>query len=109
MCTKAAERDYQRNRYRRQRGRPVDPRDPLKLNMVESQLISSHDGSVVTAVRAALAASLDDPQHVAVQPAAARQLVEILGALSKRTQRRREARGRQVDDGEFTIVLGDVT
>jgi hypothetical protein len=36
----------------------------------------------------ALAAILDDPQHVAVQPAAARQLVAILGTLSKRTQRR---------------------
>jgi hypothetical protein len=38
----------------------------------------------------ALAAILDDPQHVAVQPAAARQLVAILGALSKRTQRRKK-------------------
>ena len=66
----------------------------------------SHDGAVVAAVRdeldtapaaaqrpglaaaaLALAAILDDPQHVAVQPAAARQLVTILGTLSKRTQR----------------------
>jgi hypothetical protein len=103
----AAERDYQRNRYRRQRGLPVDPRDPPKLNVVDSPPLSPHDGSVVAAVRAelgaapaaaerpglaaaalALAAILDDPQHVAVQPAAARQLVAILGTLSKRTQRR---------------------
>jgi len=36
----------------------------------------------------ALASILDDSQHVAVQPAAARRLVAILGTLSKRTQRR---------------------
>jgi hypothetical protein len=36
----------------------------------------------------ALASMLDDSQHVAVQPAAARQLDAILGTLSKRTQRR---------------------
>jgi hypothetical protein len=36
---KAAERDYQRNRYRRQRGLPVDTPDPPKLNVVESQPI----------------------------------------------------------------------
>jgi hypothetical protein len=104
---KAAERDYQRNRYRRQRGLPVDPPDPPKLSVVESPSVSSNEGSAVAAVRAelgatpaaaerpglaaaalALAAILDDPQHVAVQPAAARQLVAILGTLSKRTQRR---------------------
>jgi hypothetical protein len=98
---KAAERDYQRNRYRRRRGLPVDPPDPPKLNVVGSRQISSHDGSVVAAVRAelgaapalalalalALAAILDDPQHVAVQPVSARQLVAILGTLSKRTWR----------------------
>jgi hypothetical protein len=104
LC-KAAEREYQRNHYRRQRGLPVDPPDPPNLNVVESRWISSYDGSVVAAVRAelgaaaaerpglaaaalALAAILDEPQHVAVQPAAARQLVAILGTLSKRTQRR---------------------
>jgi hypothetical protein len=104
---KAAERDYQRNRYRRQRGLPIDPPDPFKLTVAESRQIASHDGSVVAAVRGelgaapaaaerpglaaaalALAAILDDPQHVAVQPAAARQLVAILGTFSKRTQRR---------------------
>jgi len=66
---------------------------------------ASCDGSVVAAVRGelgtapaaaerpglaaaalALAAILDDPQHVAVQPAAARQLVGILSTLAKRTQ-----------------------
>jgi hypothetical protein len=68
---------------------------------------SSHDGSVVAAVRAeldaapeaaerpglaaaalVLAAILDDPKHFATQPAAARQLVAILGMLSKRARRR---------------------
>ena len=104
---KAAERDYQRNRYQRQRGLPVDAPDPPKLNVVESQPISPYDGSMVaalrdelgaapaaaerpglTAVALAWAAILDDIQHAAVQPAAARQLVAILGTLSKRTQRR---------------------
>jgi hypothetical protein len=42
----------------------------------------------LVAAALALAAILDEPQHVAVQPAAARQLVAILGTLSKRTQRR---------------------
>ena len=104
---KAAERDYQRNRYRRQRGLPVGSPDSSTLNVVESQPIESHGCSVVAGVRAeldaapaaverpgltavalALAAILDDPQHVAVRPAAARQLVAILDTLSKRTQRR---------------------
>jgi hypothetical protein len=44
---------------------------------------AEHPG--LTAVALALAAILDDRQHVAVQPAAARQLVEILDMLSKRT------------------------
>ena len=84
---KTAERDYQRNRYRRERGLPVDTPDPPKLNVVDYPPISSPDGSVVAAVRAelgpapaaaerpgltavalALAAILDGPQHVAVQP-----------------------------------------
>jgi len=104
---KTAERDYQRDRYRRQRGLPVDPSDPPKLNLVDPQPVSSPDGSVVaavcaelatagaaverpglTAVALALAEILDDPRHVATQPAAARQLVPILDTLSKRTQRR---------------------
>jgi hypothetical protein len=104
---KTAERDYQRDRYRRQRGLPVDPPDPPKLNVVGSPPMSSDHSSVVAAVRdelgaapaaaerpglaavaLALAAILDDSKHVAVQPAAARQLVAILGTLSKRTQRR---------------------
>ena len=73
--------------------------------MVDSLAVSSH-GDVAAAVRAeldataaaaerpgltavavALAEILDDPRHVATQPAAARQLVAILGTLSKRTQR----------------------
>lgn len=102
---KAAERDYQRNRYRR-RGLPIDPPAPWKPTVIESPPISSSDGSVVAAVRAeldatpsavarpglaavalALAAILDDARHVATQPAAARQLVAILDTLSKRTQR----------------------
>jgi hypothetical protein len=37
-----------------------------------------------TAASLALAAILDDPKHVATQPAAARQLVAILGTLTKR-------------------------
>jgi hypothetical protein len=41
----------------------------------------------LTAVALALAEILDDPQHVATRPAAARQLVAILGTLSKRAQR----------------------
>ena len=104
---KAAERDYQRARYRRQRGLPVDPPDLPRLNVINSPPVSSHDGSVVAAVRAeldgapaaverpglaavalALAAILDSPQHVAVQPAAARQLAAILSTLWKRTRRR---------------------
>jgi hypothetical protein len=103
---KAAERDYQRERYRRQRGLPVDPPAAPKVKVVESQTVSSHEGAVVAAVRAelatapaaierpgltatalALAAILDDRQHVATQPAAARQLVAILGILSKRAHR----------------------
>ena len=103
---RSAERDYQRNRYRRQHGLPVEPPDPPEPNGVYSHLVSPPGGCVVTAVHAeldvapaaaerpgltavalALAAILDDPRHVAVQPAAARQLVAILGALSKRTQR----------------------
>jgi hypothetical protein len=104
---KAAEREYQRNRYRRQHGLPVDPPDPSTPSAVDSPPVSSHDGSVVAAVRdeldaaqaaaerpgltavaIALAAILDDPQHVPTQPAAARQLAAILGTLSKPTQRR---------------------
>jgi hypothetical protein len=42
----------------------------------------------LAAAAVAMAATLDDPQHVASQPAAARQLVAILATLSKRTQRR---------------------
>ena len=104
---KAAERDYQRDRYRRQRGLPHDPPNPPRLNVINSPPFSSHDGSVVAAVRAeldgapaaaerpglaavalALAEILDDPRHVATQPAAARQLVAILGVLSRRSRRR---------------------
>jgi hypothetical protein len=102
---KAAERDYQRDRYRRPRGLPVDPPEPAALNVISTQPDSPDDGSVVaavgeelnaapaaierpglTAVALALAAILDDPQHVAVQPTAARQLVAIFNTLSKRAQ-----------------------
>ena len=77
------------------------------LNVVDARPNPSDDGSVVAAVRAeldgspgaverpgltavalALAAIFDDPQHMSVRPAAARQLVSILGTLSKRTQHR---------------------
>lgn len=104
---KAAERDYQRDRYRRQRGLPVDPPAAWKPSVVISPPVSPPDGCVVAAVRAelatapaaverpgltavalALAEILDDKRHVATQPAAARQLVAILGTLSKGTQRR---------------------
>jgi len=102
-----AERQYQRDRYRRRRGLTVVPPDPPKLNVVDADLVSPQDGFVVAAVRAeldaapaaaerpglsavaiALAAILDDTEHVATQPAAARQLVAILDTLSKRTPRR---------------------
>ena len=108
-----AEREYQRNRYRRKRGLPVGPSVVPTPNVVHSRPTSAQDGSVVAAVHGeldasaaaaerpglaaaalALAAILDDPQHVAVQPAAARQLVAILGTLSKR------ARGR----GKLAVV-----
>jgi hypothetical protein len=101
---KAAERDYQRERYRRQRGLSVDPPDPPTLGVVTEPTDSSYDGSVVAAVRAeleaaptaserpglaavalALATILDNPKHIPTQPAAARQLVTILDRLSKRT------------------------
>lgn len=77
------------------------------MNLVGAQSGSSPDGSVVAAVRAelasgpaaverpgltavalALAEILDDPRHVATQPAAARQLLAILSTLSKRAQHR---------------------
>lgn len=83
MC-KAAERDYQRDRYRRQRGLPVDPPTPWEPSVVDSPPVSSLDGSVAAAVRAeldaapaaverpglravalALAEILDDKRHVA--------------------------------------------
>lgn len=104
---KGAQRDYQRARYQRKRGLPVDPPDLPKLSVIDSPPVSSPDGCVVAAMRAeleaapaaverpgltavalALAEILDDPRHVATQPAAARQLAAILGTLSKRTQRR---------------------
>jgi hypothetical protein len=71
---KAAERDYQRARYRRQRGLSVDPPDPPKLNVVDSQQIASHDGFVVEAVRAELNAAL----------AAAERSTRIMAGLGRR-------------------------
>jgi hypothetical protein len=46
-----AERQYQRDRYRRRYGFPFDTPDPPTLNVVESRPISSCDGSVVAALR----------------------------------------------------------
>jgi hypothetical protein len=67
VCT-AAERDYQRNRYPRQRGLPDDsPARPM--NLVGAQSGSSPDGSVVAAVRAELAsgpAAVERPGLTAV-------------------------------------------
>ena len=106
LC-KAAERDYQRNRYQRQRGLATDDAadtpGPVLTVVTGSDADSSDDGPVVAAVHAeldaapaagerpgmaaialALAAILDDPKHVAAQPAAARQLVAILNTLTKR-------------------------
>lgn len=56
---KAAKRDYQRDRYWRQRGLPVDSPDAPALNLVESQPIESHGCSVVAGVRAELDAAAD--------------------------------------------------
>ncbi len=108
---KAAERDYQRNRYQRQRGLAADDAADtpgLVLTAVTgSDADSSGDGPVVAGVQAeldaasaaaerpglaaialALAAILDEPKHVAAQPAAARQLVAVLNTLAKRISRR---------------------
>lgn len=104
---KAAERDYQRDRYRRQRGLPVDPPALWEPSVINLPSVSSPIDSVVVAVRAeldaapgaaerpglsavalALAAILDDAKHIASQPAAARQLAAILGALWQPVQRR---------------------
>lgn len=52
---KAAERAYQRKRYRCRRGLTVDPLAPLKLSMIDSPPVSSTDGSVVEVVRDELA------------------------------------------------------
>jgi hypothetical protein len=106
---KAAERDYQRNRYRRRRRLPIDEPDPAAppALIVVNSPADSPDGSVVAAVRAefeaaptasvrpglaavalGLAAILDYSNHVATQPAAARQLVAIPNTLSKPARRR---------------------
>ena len=50
------------------------------------------------AVALALAEILDDPRHVVTQPAAARQLVAILGTLSKRTQPRGKGSAARIGD-----------
>jgi len=79
----------------RVRGRPV-ARGQTTADLGDERVPreAGHQGNTMpveppslTAVTLALAAILDDPQHVATQPAAARQLVAILGKLSKRTQR----------------------
>jgi hypothetical protein len=118
---KAAERDYQRNRYRRRHGLPVDRPDPPKLNVVDSQPIASHEGSVVAAVRAELgaapaAAEPSRPGCGGAGPGGHPRRPATCGcpARSRASTRRdfghaleadaapREARGGQVDDDEFT-------
>jgi hypothetical protein len=94
---KAAERDYQRNRYRRCRGL-LDDRpggsstaggdDPGKTGPVESAVqaeIHSLDAAVdrpgLTPIALALARVLDNPKAVSSQPAAAKVLASLLDKL----------------------------
>ncbi len=91
----SAERDYQRNRYRRRRALPVVPRGhpPLRVGDEEE---SAADGRVASAVatelatlcattdrpgvaQMALARMMDSPRAVPSQPAAAK----VLGTLDK--------------------------
>jgi hypothetical protein len=96
---KAAERDYQRNRYRRQRGLPVDPPEgpPLIVasadgqggagpveSAVQAELHSLHtvtDRPGVAQIALALARILDSPKAVSSQPAAAKVLAALLDTL----------------------------
>jgi hypothetical protein len=104
---KAAERDYQRNRYRRRRGLPVDPPEgsPLVVasadgqgeagpveSAVQAELHSLNAGTDrpgVAQIAVALARIMDNPKAVSSQPAAARVLAALLDKL-----RSASARGR---------------
>jgi hypothetical protein len=96
---KAAERDYQRNRYRCRRGIPVDGPGGRPL-LVASADRQCGPGAVETGVQAeiygvadarpglvqvalALARILDDPNAVNQQPAAAKTLTAILDKLQQ--------------------------
>jgi hypothetical protein len=57
------ERRYQRDRYRRRHGLPVDTPDPPTLNVAEPRPISSCDGSVIAAVRDELDAAPAAPER----------------------------------------------
>jgi hypothetical protein len=56
--------------------------------LLEIEAIGAHHRPGLAAAALALARILDNPKALSTQPAAARQLVAILGTLSKRTQRR---------------------
>ena len=102
-----AERDYQRNRYRRRRGLPLDPPDHPPLKVVSSEGLREA-GPVESAVQAelhtldaasdrpglaqaalALARILDNPKAINQQPAAAKVLAGLLGELRKGSAQRR--------------------
>jgi hypothetical protein len=94
---KAAERDYQRERYRRRRGLPVDsPADPpLSVGSSEGDagpvesavvtelgtLCAATDRPGVAQIALALARILDNPKAVSSQPAAAKVLAGLLDKL----------------------------
>lgn len=88
-CTES-NRAYFRQRRASQMGADLPASDPgpvqsgVKAEIAE--VAESRPGLAAAAL--ALARILDNPKAVSSQPAAARQLVAILGTLSKRTQRR---------------------
>ena len=104
---KTAERDYQRNRYRRSRGLTVDPpEEPLSVagaewsgesgpveSAVAAELHTLHtvtDRPGVAQIALSLARILDNPKAVSSQPAAAKVLSTMLDKL-----RAVSARGRR--------------
>ena len=105
---KAAQRDYQRNRYRCRSGLPVKPEGPPPLivasadgqgeagpveSAVQAELHSLHaatDRPGLAQTALALARILDNPKAVSSQPAAAKVLVALLDKL-----RSTSARGRR--------------
>jgi hypothetical protein len=111
---KVAERDYQRNRYRRQRGLPVDSPEgsPLLVasadgqgeagpveSAVQAELHSLHaatDRPGLAQIALTLARILDNPKAVSTQPAAAKVLAALLDKL-----RSASARGRR---GKLSVV-----